>query len=189
VDRLSHIRGEIARVLPETQIIEFASQAIARAEARARAATEAENSLQRETEGRTKLRAEREALASVLVPVVMLGSAIWIGFLALANVRERRSEIGILRALGLRSRQILSIFLGKAVVVGLIGAVLGYFAGSLIGAAWRETPGALPIKVALIDPRLLLSLLVAAPLLAALASWLPAMLAAQQDPADVLREP
>jgi len=83
---------------------------------------------------------------------------------------------------------VLLIFLGKAVVLGLVGAALGYVAGRLIGAAWRETPGAPPIEMALIEPRMLLTVLVAAPVLAALASWLPAMVAAQQDPADVLRE-
>ena len=94
VDRLGRIRAEIAGILPDTQVIEFASQAVARAEARARAAVEAEGSIQREKEGRAKLRTEREALAAVLVPVLILGSAVWIGFLALANVRDRRTEIG-----------------------------------------------------------------------------------------------
>ena len=145
-------------------------------------------SIEREKEGRDKLRAEREALAAVLVPVVMIGSGVWIGLLALANVRDRRGEIGILRALGLRSRQILLIFLGKAVATGLAGACLGYLAGRVIGVLWCEAPGAPPIHLAFVDPRLLVLVLVAAPLLAALASWLPAISAAQQDPATVLRE-
>jgi len=188
LDRLGRIRPEIARILPDTQVIEYASQALTRAEARQRAATEAQASIQREKENRGKLRGEREALASVLVPVVMAGSAIWIGLLALANVRDRRGEIGILRALGLRSRQILLIFLGKAILIGLGGAGLGYIAGRAIGVLWREAPGAAPLHIAFVDPRLLLLVLVAAPLLAALASWLPAISAAQQDPAVVLRE-
>ena len=188
LDRLGRIRAEIAHILPDTQIIEQASQAIARAEARGRAATEAEVSIRREKEGRAKLRAEREAFAAVLVPVVLLGCAIWIGLLALANVRERRGEIGILRALGLRSRQILLILLGRAVVVGLAGAMFGCAAGTLIGTAWKETPEAPPTGIPLLEPRLLLLILAAAPLLTGIASWLPAMLAAQADPADVLRE-
>lgn len=188
VDRLSRIRAEISKILPDTQIIEFASQAIARAEARTRAAAEAEGSVQREKEGRAKLRAEREAFAAVLVPVVVLGCAVWIGFLALANVRERRAEIGILRALGLRSGQVLVIFLGKAVMVGFTGGIAGYFAGRVTGLAWRDAPGVSPIEIGLIDRPLMLLILVAAPLLTALASWLPSMIAAQQDPADVLRE-
>ena len=188
VDRLGRIRPEIARILPDTQLIEYASQSIARAEARQRAAVEAKASLEREKEGRDKLRAEREALAAVLVPVVMAGSGVWIGLLALANVRDRRGEIGILRALGLRSRQILLIFLAKAAATGLTGACLGYVAGRVIGRLWREAPGAPPIHLAFIDPRLVLLVLGAAPILATLASWLPAITAAQQDPATVLRE-
>ena len=188
VDRLSRIRPEIARILPDTQVIEYASQALTRAEARQRAAPEAQTSIQREKDGRATLRGEREALAAVLVPVVLVGSSIWIGLLALANVRERRCEIGILRALGLRARQILLIFLGKAVVIGLGGAAFGYVVGRVVGALWRDAPGAQPLHIAFIDPRLLLLVLVAAPVLAALASWLPAMSASQQDPAVVLRE-
>jgi len=188
VDRLSRIRSEIARILPDTQIIEYASQALTRAETRQRAATEAQTSIQREKAGRAKLRGEREALVAVLVPVVLVGSSLWIGLLALANVRERRGEIGILRALGLQARQILLIFLGKAVVIGLGGAAAGYIVGRAIGALWRDAPGAPPIQIAFFDLRLLLLVLAAAPMLAALASWLPAMSATQQDPAVVLRE-
>ena len=188
VNRLGRIRPEIARILPDTQVVEFASQALARAEARQRAADEARASIEREKEGRDKLRAEREAFAAVLVPVVVVGSGVWIGLLALVNVRDRRGEIGILRALGLRSHQILLIFLGKAAATGLAGAGVGYVAGRVIGLMWREGAGAPPIHLALVDPRLLAVVLCAAPLLAALASWLPAITAAQQDPAVVLRE-
>jgi ABC-type lipoprotein release transport system permease subunit len=187
VDRLGRIRPEIARILPDTQLIEYASEALARAEARQRAATEAQASIQREKVGRARLRAEREALAAVLVPVVIVGSGIWIGLLALANVRDRRGEIGILRALGLRSTQILLIFLAKAAATGLAGACLGYAAGRGLGILWHEVPGEVPIRLAFIDPRLLLLVLAAAPLWTSLASWLPAFNAAQQDPATVLR--
>jgi putative ABC transport system permease protein len=188
MDRLGRIRPEIARILPDTQVIEYSSQALTRAEARQRAAVEAQTSIDREKESRKALRSERESLAAVLVPVLVLGSGIWIGLLALANVRDRRSEIGILRALGLRSRQILMIFLGKAFVIGLAGAGLGYIAGRWIGRIWRDAPGAPSIYLPFVEPRLLLLVLIAAPVLAVLASWLPAIYAAQQDPAVALRE-
>jgi ABC-type lipoprotein release transport system permease subunit len=188
VDRLSHIREEVSKILPDTQIIEFASQALARAEARARAAAEAKGSVQREKEERAKLRGEREAFAAVLIPVVMLGCALWLGFLALANVRQRRTEIGILRALGLRSSQVLVIFLGKAVLVGFTGGITGYFAGRFAGLAWRDAPDLSPVAMAVMDPQLMLLIMVAAPLLTALVSVLPAKIAAKQDPAHVLRE-
>lgn len=188
LDRLGRIRPEIAGILPDTQVIEYASQALTRAEARQRAALEAQAGVQREKESREKLRNEREALAAVVVPGVMIGSALWIGLLSLANVRARRNEIGILRALGLPAHKILIIILSKAAVIGLTGASLGYVAGRVIGTLWRETPGEAPIPMAFIDLRLLVLVLAGAPVLAALASWLPAIIAAQQDPAVALRE-
>ncbi len=188
VDRLSRIRAEIARILPDTQIIEYASQALTRAEARARAAAEAQESIQREKDGRAKLRQEREGLASMLVPVLLVGSSLWIGLLAMANVRDRRGEIGILRALGLRSSQILLVFLGKAILIGLTGAIFGFVVGRTIGTFWSESASAAPLHIAFFDAQLLLLVLISAPVLSALASWLPAMSATQQDPAVVLRE-
>jgi len=186
-ERLAAIRAEIGRILPDTQVIEFATQAVARAEARTRAAAEAENALERGKQDRAKLRHEREAFAAVLVPLVMLGAALWIAFLAFHNVRERRAEIGILRALGVRSCQILAIFLGKAVLLGLLGAALGYGAGALVGWRLQEVPAVLTLKDVL-NTALLLQVLCAAPAVACLASWLPALWAAQQDPAEILRE-
>ena len=40
-------------------------------------------------------------MASIIVPLVMAGSIALIGLLAFVNVRQRKSEIGILRAIGL----------------------------------------------------------------------------------------
>ncbi|MEI6167974.1 MAG: FtsX-like permease family protein [bacterium] len=176
LDRLGKIRVEIARILPDTQVIEFASQAVARAETRQRAASEAAAAIAQESAGRAKLRAEKESFAAVLVPATLVGAAIWIAFLALGNVRERAVEIGILRALGLRSWQILVLFLARALVTGFVGAALGFGAGVLLTAPAMPTfqlPW-LPVVLAV------------APILAALASWIPAMLAVGQDPAVVL---
>jgi putative ABC transport system permease protein len=53
------------------------------------------------------------------------------------SVMERTREIGVMKALGYRSGQILSIFLSEAVVSGAVGGVLGtivgYFLSFLIG--------------------------------------------------------
>jgi putative ABC transport system permease protein len=42
---------------------------------------------------------------------------------------ERTREIGILKALGMKSRTVLSIFLSEAVIVGLMGAAFGIASG------------------------------------------------------------
>jgi len=186
-DRLGQIRAEISRVLPDTRVIELSTKAITRAEARERAAAAAKEAIEAERENRARLRREREALAAVLVPLVIVASALWIGFLFFANVRERRAEIGILRALGAQSSTILSIFLTKAMLMGLLGALLGYAAGFIAGGLLGDIPLSARGSASLFDPTLLLMVLLGAPLFSGLASWIPAMMAAQQDPAVVLR--
>ena len=185
-NELSQVRAEVAGLLPDTQVIEFDSKVITRAEARDRAAATARRALAAEKEQRAQLRAEGEAFAAVLVPLALVVSGAWVGFLFLGNVRERRAEIGLWRALGMGSRAILSIFLSKALLLGLAGGLLGYGAGFAIGVLWGEegTQGA----AQLFDPRLILLAVGLAGLLAVLASWLPAMAAARQDPAAVLVE-
>ncbi len=118
---LPDIRKQLAEVLPDTQITEFRSIALARAEERDLVAAKQKSILAdmaKSLEEREKVLAERrriledmaasrqeiqrilETLADVLTPLVVLASAIWVGLLALANVRRRRTEIGLLRALG-----------------------------------------------------------------------------------------
>ncbi len=173
-DRLATIRKEIERVLPNTQVIEFASQAVTRAEARERAKEHAATTL-----------AAQARFFAVLVAVAIVGAAAWVGFLAFQNVRERRGEIGILRALGMRASGVLLVFLGKAVVTGVAGTVLGTLAGLAI--APRLAAAAPPAQV-LLGAQTLLVILFCAPVLSALAAWLPAYAASRQDPAVTLSE-
>lgn len=186
-DRLDKIRAEITALLPDTKVVEFASQAIARAEARNRAAEQAQATLKQEQANRDKLRAQRESFAAMLVPVVLCACGAWIALLTWLNVRDRRAELGILRAIGLGARQLLAIFIGKAALVGVLGAALGSLGGLVAGIYAQEAIGP-EIASRLADPLLLATVFVAAPALAAVAAWIPALLAAQQDPAEVLRE-
>lgn len=148
---------------------------------RQRTAGEAE--LQRERDSRNQQHERREAFVAILVPLVIVGAAVWIGLLTYLNVRQRQSEIGILRAIGLQSGEILRVFLAKAVLIGLIGAVVGYLAGFAVGGAFANLPaGETPF-----DWQPLIFAFIAAPNLSCLAGWIPAMMAAQQDPALVLQ--
>ena len=187
VDRLGEIRTEIARILPDTQVIEFQSQALARAEARNKARALAQQEIARETEARARLGRDKERLAGIVVPLVWAAGALWIGFLAMANVRERRAEIGILRALGARTPQVLALVLARAKLTGLAGAVVGYAAGLAAVLLWNPGPEMKEAVAGMIRPATILLVLVAAPLLAGVSAWIPAALAARQDPAEVLR--
>ncbi len=187
-DRISQIRAEITNILPGTQVIERGTKALARAEARATAKKAAEAAKKREEENRAELKQKQEKFSAMLVPLVMFGSGIWIGFLTIVNVRQRKSEIGILRAIGVQSTQILMLFLGKAILIGVLGAAAGFLIGFYGGISWGELPLNTETSAQLFSPDLLLISFVLAILLSGIASWIPAMLAAQQDPADILQE-
>lgn len=180
VDRLGEIRAELHQILPDTQIIETESTALARAEARNTAAATARQQIEAKKAERAALKAERGRLAGLLLPLATVVSLVWIGLLAFINVRERLVEIGILRAVGVKGRAILGAFLARAVVAGLIGGVIGVAAATFVRAS-EAAPAAL------IGPMEMGIAILAAPLLAAVAAWLPALAAAQRDPADVLR--
>jgi len=206
---LPNIRKQLAAVLPEAQITEFRSIAVARAEQRALVAAkqkkilaemqrnlaEREKTLQARRQILADMEAQRarvqqiiETLAEVLTPVVIGASAVWVGLLALANVRQRRTEIGVLRALGKGSWMIGTLFLGKAALVGVLGGLLGFWAGH--GLALLLGPQAFEVPADQFTLRydLLAVALLGAPLVSLVASYLPMLLAITQDPAVALRE-
>jgi len=171
------VRTEVARTLPDTQIVEVASKALTRAAARDNAAAAARATRQ-----------SMEDFAGWLVPLVAVACVVLIGFLTFTNVRERLPEIGILRALGLRSLHVFLLFLGKAIIIGLAGAAVGYALGFVVGILVGRLPAVSGGIAALFNPSLLVLVLALAPFLAGLASWIPATIAAQRDPAEVLRD-
>jgi putative ABC transport system permease protein len=103
-------------------------------------------------------------------------------------VRERRDEIGILRALGHHSGRIAALFLGKAILLGLAGAAVGYSVGTAV--ALKFGPEIFKVTANAIKPEtyLLGRSLLFAPAFAALVSFIPAILAVNLDPAEALRE-
>jgi ABC-type lipoprotein release transport system permease subunit len=105
------------------------------------------------------------------------------------NVRDRQQEIGVMRALGYDSGKVIAMFLGKAAIIGLVGAILGFAIGTALALnfgpdIFKITAGT-TIKPEL--PLFILSL-ISAPLFAAVSSFIPAMIAVTYDPAVTLRE-
>jgi hypothetical protein len=187
-DDLDAIERSVHQVLPNTEIIELKERVKTRAEARLRAKQAHVDAIQAEKKHEANIHRNMEAFAARLIPLVSLGAAVWVGLLALMNVRERRSEIGIFRALGFRSGQIITVFLSRAILIGLVGGVLGYVAGFLVVLFSVRHPAEAVPGPDLFKPGLFGMVMIAAPLLAALAGWLPALLAAREDPALILSE-
>jgi len=114
-------------------------------------------------------------IGSLLVFVTMMGS-----------VNERTREIGIFRAIGFRRGHVMQIILLEAMVVGLIGGLLGYLGGNAI--AWVSLP--LVVKsssFAGLNYNLGGVSLLLAVALSLIASLYPAQKASKLDPSEALR--
>lgn len=175
-ERLPIIRQQLGAVLPETKITEFRSKALARDK-------------QRELVERARLerQARLEHWAGLTTPLVVLVCGVWVGLLTLSNVRERRWEIGLLRALGKGSVSIATLLLGKAMLLGLLGAFLGFGLGTWLASALGQQ---FEVTAQFFTPAydLLAWTVIGAPLICVMASYLPTLVAVLQDPAVVLRD-
>jgi putative ABC transport system permease protein len=150
-------------------------------------------------------RAEQfDTVVSVYSEVVNITSvfALFIGMFIIYNsfaiaVTQRRSEIGILRALGATRSQIRTLFLTESAIAGLIGSVAGLGFGALIarvmtgsigqliegiyGIAQRpEDPG--------IEPRLMVVAVAMGLLTSIVAASIPARTASRVDPVQALQK-
>jgi putative ABC transport system permease protein len=61
--------------------------------------------------------------------ISLLVAGIGIMNIMIVSLMERTREIGILKALGMKSRAVLLIFLSEAIIIGLLGAAIGIALG------------------------------------------------------------
>jgi ABC-type lipoprotein release transport system permease subunit len=166
-DPVSVLRKEIGSLLPDTQV--FHTRTIASA--------------------RTRTRQMVRDFFAVIMPLIVIACGLSVGVLAAINVRDRQQEIGILRALGYRSGQITTLFLGKAVVIGAIGATVGFLTGTFLTMKFGPDVFKMTAQAVIKpEPILFVIVLIFAPLFAAVSSFIPAMIAVTYDPAVTLRE-
>jgi putative ABC transport system permease protein len=137
---------------------------------------------------RQKQRAAMEGYLALIMMFIIVACGAWIAALAMINVRDRQQEIGVMRALGYGSGKITMLFLGKAVIIGLLAAVVGFVIGTAL--ALKFGPDIFTITAKAIKPQYvwLICSLIAAPVFAAVSSFIPAMIAVTYDPAVTLRE-
>lgn len=74
------------------------------------------------------------AVTRLLQVMALLVAACGITLTLLVLARERRSELALYRALGAGRHQILRLFLGKGLAIGLLGLALGAIAGAGLAA-------------------------------------------------------
>jgi ABC-type lipoprotein release transport system permease subunit len=133
--------------------------------------------------------------------IVLAIVAVVIANTLLMSVFERTREMGILAALGMKGRQILTMFLLEAGMLGIAGIVLGILLGSLgvlylatvgldigVEAGVASTSFALSSTIyARFAPSAMAGLSIAGLVITLLASLYPAWFAARMEPIDALR--
>jgi putative ABC transport system permease protein len=126
-----------------------------------------------------------EIVLSAVGLIALVVAALGISNAMLAAVRERRREIGVLKAIGARDRDVYRVFLVEAATLGFIGGVLGTALGWLIAAVVGEVVNGYLAAQRLVGIRLSLPWLVVvggiagSTLLALVAGTLPAVRAAR----------
>ncbi|MGH9395411.1 MAG: ABC transporter permease [Terriglobia bacterium] len=111
-----------------------------------------------ETEGKILNRVG--LLMALLAAAALITAALAVSSMMLANVLERRSEIGLFKALGATDARVAAIFLTESCAVGLAGGIIGYglgselaerlaraVFGSPVGIHWIILPGALALAL------------------------------------------
>jgi putative ABC transport system permease protein len=115
--------------------------------------------------------------------VALLVGAVGVANIMVISVLERRSEIGLRRALGATSGHIRTQFLSEAVLLAVLGGAVGVGAGVLATAVYASTKGwAVVVPVVAWAGGF-----GAAVLIGAVAGLLPALRAARLSPTDALR--
>jgi lipoprotein-releasing system permease protein len=142
-------------------------------------------------------------MVMLLLMIIIAVAALNIVTSLVLMVSDKRSDIAVLRTLGMTTRQIMAVFVIQGSVVGFVGIVIGSLAGCLLAinitvvADWLQTLVGLylfdpsiyfisqiPSELALKDVLIVCSV---GFILSILATLYPAFRATQVEPAEVLR--
>lgn len=132
--------------------------------------------------------------------VSVLGVIIGVGMIntMLMSVRERTSEIGTMRAMGMSRRQILLLFMLEATILGLAAATLGGLAGAGIALGLDAAQIHIPVPAVqaillsdtlhlAVAPGQLAAAIGAITIFTGLAALWPSLKAARMQPVDAIR--
>lgn len=137
----------------------------------------------------------QSATAVLIAAFSLIASGFGIASVLIVSVLKRSREIGILKAMGARSRQVLIVFTLEGLGIAVIGSLVGALGGMALVLAARAIPqppnypgqAPEPLLPGVIEPRIVLATIVAAILITIIASVLPARQAARLDPVEVIQ--
>ncbi len=123
--------------------------------------------------------------AFLLTAIIVVAGSVIILITMMASVKERTQEVGILRAIGCRQRQIMKLFLLEGLFISLIGGCIGATVGSVAATVLSGPLIGLqrpPFDLASVGIAIFLGVL-----MGTLPVIYPARKASQLDPATALR--
>ncbi len=115
--------------------------------------------------------------------VALIVGAVGVANIMIISVLERRSEIGLRRALGATKAQIRTQFLAESILLALIGGAVGVFAGAVATAVYAASKG----WAVVIPAEAWTGGIASAILIGAVAGLVPAVRASRMSPTMALR--
>ena len=130
-----------------------------------------------------------QAVLLAIASISLIVASIGIMNTMLMSVMERTHEIGVMKAIGARNRDILSIFLLESGIISVIGGILGILIG-VIGANVISVglESAFGVEIpAILHAEVLLGGLAVAVIVGILSGIYPARKAAKMSPVEAVR--
>ena len=121
--------------------------------------------------------------------ISLIVSSIMIGIITYISVLERTKEIGILRSLGARSKDIKRVFIAETFIIGLSSGILGVLIARLLIIPINHVIYNLTTLsgVARMDIKHITILLIVSTTLTIIGGYIPAKIASKKNPVDSLR--
>lgn len=133
-----------------------------------------------------------DAITVVLIAfsaVSLVVSSIMIGIITYISVLERTKEIGVLRSLGARKKDVSRVFNAETFIVGVLSGLIGVLIARLliipVNIILKDLTGL--SNVAILDPLHALLLIVISTALTLIGGAIPANMASKKDPVIALR--
>jgi putative ABC transport system permease protein len=135
-----------------------------------------------------------EAVLGGVASIALLVAAIGIANTMVMSVLERTREIGLMKAVGARNRDVLAVFLAEAATIGLLGGIVGVIVGivvsqviDLFAAGYLSSGGSEVSSVVALPLWLPLFAILFSAVIGLAAGIYPAFRAVQLDPVRALK--
>jgi putative ABC transport system permease protein len=141
----------------------------------------------------------RKQLMGLLKGILVISALLWIlsllmmGFVFYMIVNERQRELGLLRSMGAKKRDVFRLIITEAVIISTLGGIAGLICGSALLLAFKDVilhylklPYLLPPVTFLIE--IIFGAVLFSVLTGLLSSLFPAIVASSMEPYEAIRK-